>query len=77
MGRQVVTELTVITEAYEDGRAKGVAEGKRIGRQIAIRRLRKFRGERSKTYDVGGSVLEEAIRRVSATVEDITPDGVE
>jgi hypothetical protein len=70
-------ELAVITDAYERGRAVGLSEGKVIGQSTVVQRLRRFRAERSKTFDVGGPVLDQAIQRCSATITDITPPGIE
>jgi hypothetical protein len=77
---RVEVELKVITDATLDGYRRGLedgrAQGEEAGQARIVRRLKRFRGERSKTHDVGGPVLDEAIARCSATVESVTPGEV-
>ena len=69
-------EMVTLLEAYKLGREEGRQEGAEDAQRRLVARLRRFRAERRNIHDVGGPVLDEAIERCSATVADVTPQGV-
>lgn len=69
-------EMDALFEAYKRGLADGRVDGERDMQARLVGRLQQFRRERSNVHDVGGPVLDEAIARCSATVADVTPEGV-